>query len=93
VAYFRSILLDEDILTKARLSPTNESFFQFAAAFVASLYTFSYPPSSELSIWKQYMASVPGACQDPFRFDLFLGDAANESSLSWPGDATHQSDL
>lgn len=61
-AFFRSILLDQDIVNKTGLSPENESFVQFAVAFIAYLYSFSYPPSSELSTWKEHMASVPENC-------------------------------
>jgi hypothetical protein len=61
-AYFRSILLDEDILTKARLSLANESFFRFAAAFIAYLYTFSYPPLRNYrhgsNIWRLFRRIV-----------------------------------
>jgi hypothetical protein len=90
-AFFRTILLDENIFLKTRLSSTDDSFFDLAAPFVGYLLMFSYPPLSDLSTWKAQLLLVPKDSQDPWKFDLFLGDAKCQTSLKWPGEATYQS--
>lgn len=39
------------------------------------------------------MESISKDCQDPWKFNLFLGDVPCKSSPEWPGNATFQSVL
>ena len=89
-AFFRTVLQDENIFLKSRLYSTDDSFFDLAAPFVGYLLMFTYPPSSDLSTWKAQLVHIPQDCQDPWKFDLFLGQAECPTSLKWPGEATYQ---
>jgi hypothetical protein len=87
--YFRTLLLDRDIVTGDRLSLDNESFYDSLVAFIYHwMQCGNYcDPLSQFLKWMAYIdAQDEGGCLEIADFEPFIGSPNLESGNKWCGE-------